>query len=222
MSKNKVIPDLNGSNITVNDVEKDRVKTHTYTVKVDDTPESVVELIEKFERVELIFPPKVFVELDTEKLKDKLTANSLMKYGVAKRDYEATQRDLEKDKVFPERKKLRITGGSVTHKMKFTEEEKEWARKNNKHLAILNDYEVDSAKESGYVDVPGAVPINNFIPASRRDERLYKMAVDLDDFKDYMQENSNVSRAAVKQQDKFINNSNLEVRQESEPTKIYE
>jgi len=189
------ISEVNGANIRIDNVEKEKVKITTITVGIDDTSKDIVKSMEKLERVEIIFPKDVFVELPIEKLKGKLTAESIMKYGIAKRDWEADKRITKRLKEDPTFRKLHISGGDLNSRMAFTKSEQKKFK--GKHLAILNDYELDAAKDAGY-ELVSSDPIVSINPASKVKETLYKVAVNQEAFDSHCKAVSIESKGKIK------------------------
>ena len=213
----KTIPQIGGANIRVEDVEDLKVKSTEVLINVDTTEEEVLELIEGFEKVDIIFPPKVFLKL-SEGVFNKLSFESKEKYFVAKREYEATERDRVNKEKDPNYGLITMIGGDVSHKMVITDEDRKNAK--GKHIAILNGYEV-SAEGSAYVKLPGSEPIRNTNPATMKEEVLVKCTIEEDRYRGHMKAASDLSKDRIKNQKLAKRESTLEIVRDTVGTKIY-
>lgn len=191
-------------------MENGKEKKGKIVVSFDDTIESVLELMEKLDIVELTFPPNVFFELP-EDAKDKLTRDSLIKYGVAKRDAEATERT---NKIQAEPGYQRLDFGSGSHvagKMQVPKDDKKW------HNTILNAKDVPNAKEQGY-EVLGEstekATVKNWNPQAKIEEEMVKMRISKEKYEGHMKAVSNDSRRRGKNRITKKGNSSIEMRRE--------
>lgn len=193
------------------------------TVGVDDTLESVVELVEGMEEVEISFNPGVFFELPEEVLK-KLDRMSLIKYGVAKECAAKDERDA--NRTFPkieirDRKLEFDQGNEISRKMKVPKDDKKW------HYAVLDGMDWSSAKAQGYVPLDGEDIESNIVRATNKrtkeDEELIKVKIPYERYQEHMRAVSNESRRVIRaHQDSAIEGSDIVIKKDNEKVRIYE
>ena len=193
------------------------------TVGVDDTLESVVELVEGMEEVEISFNPGVFFELP-ESVIEKMDRHSLVKYGVAKECAAKGLRDAKREfpKMEIRNRKLDFgQGGEIARRMHIPKDDHKF------HYAVLDGMDWDTAKEQGYVPLDGDDIESNIVRATnkrtREEEELVKVKIPVERYKEHMRAVSDESRRVIRaHQDTAIEGSDIIIRKDREKTRIFE
>jgi len=209
----KTIKAINGANLGEGMVT-DTPKIVEITINVDDTTETVLDLLERYEIVELIFPPNVFVELPIETVKNKLTAHSIIAYGVAKRDYEATLRTEQRREEDPNYGLISFgEAGPIYGLMKSPKDDHKY------HHAILNEYQMEAALAQGYERVPDKEVVNNRNERMKIDEHMYHVRCPIEKYKASMRKMSELSKKRIRGVVKS-KNQEMEIRKDNDPSQM--
>lgn len=218
------IPQVNGANIRVDSVEDLKTETAELLINVDTSESDVVEYLERFEKVELIFPKGIFLKLSEGTVK-RLGYQSMQNYFIAQADYQATVRQEENQKRDPTWGKIQFLGGDVSHEMRL--KGKEEFDPNKEHFAILNDYDLDSAEGAGYKRIRGkdgklVGPIRNTNPDTKQTEELYKVALPKERFLAHQKAVSEESKRRVRNRKITRNSSTIEITRDTIGTEVYD
>jgi len=197
-----------------------KAKKAKIKVKVDDTLDDVLELIEGLEEVELSFVDGAFFELPEDVL-EKLDKFSLIKYGQAEAGAKTTERFEKKVKERGYRRLELNQGSAVERKMRTPKDDDKY------HYAILDGTDYEEALKAGYFPFDEDDAENNVVRTTNKitkeEEELVKLKIPKERYVEHMKAVSDDSRKMIRNHVGSAGpNSEIEIKKDKQPIGIFE